>query len=90
MPRPSPERITPMPFLNSGTIISCPDCDTGLYMITKKVTRDGQLEGSVKALVGMPEYTRGSLASKRCPHCKTGEWWYPPGTVHTLQYGWVA
>jgi len=89
MPRPSPEYVTPMSSLNSGTVISCPDCGVGLYMLIKKVTRDGTFEGSVKALVGMPEYVRGSIP-KRCPHCKTGEWWYPPGTVYTLQHGWVA
>ena len=59
MSRPSPERITPMSSLNSGTVISCPDCGMGLYMLTKKVTRDGTFEGSVKALVGVPEYARG-------------------------------
>ena len=89
MARPSPDHVTLVPSLNSGTILSCPDCGMGLYMVTKKVTRDGTFEGAVKALVGVPEYTRGSLP-KRCPLCKVGEWWFPPGTDHTLQYGWVA
>ena len=89
MSYPSSDRITSLPFLNSGTILSCPECGMGLYMLTKKVTRDGTFEGSVKPLVGVPEYARGSMP-KKCPLCKVGEWWYPPGTVHTLQYGWVA
>ena len=89
MPHPSPDRITRMPALNPGTILSCPDCGMGLYMLIKKVTRDGAFVGSVKALADVPEYARSSVP-KRCPFCKVGEWWYPPGTVHTLQYGWVA
>jgi uncharacterized protein (DUF983 family) len=89
MPRPSPDRVSQLPALNAGTILSCPQCGMGLYMLTKKVTRDGTFEGSVKPLVGVPEYARGSLP-KKCPFCQTGEWWYPPGTVYTLQHGWVS
>ena len=89
MPHPSPSRITSMPSLNSGTVLSCPDCGMGLYLLIKKVTRDGSFKDSVKPMADVPEYTRSS-GPKRCPFCKTGEWWYPPGTVHTLQYGWVA
>lgn len=90
MPHPSPDRITLMPFLHPGTILSCPDCGMGLYLLVKKVTRDGTFEGAVKPMVDVPEYTRGGSLPKKCPFCKVGEWWYPPGTVHTLQYGWVA
>jgi hypothetical protein len=89
MSRPSPDCISLLPSLNAGTILSCPQCGMGLYMLTKKVTRDGTFEGSVKALAGVPEYARGSLP-KKCPLCQIGEWWYPPGTVHTLQHGWVS
>jgi hypothetical protein len=58
-------------------------------MLTKKVTRDGTFDGTVKALADVPAYARSSMP-KNCPFCTVGEWWYPPGTVHTLQYGWVA
>ncbi len=61
----------------------------GLYLLTKKVTRDGTFEGAVKAMAGVPEYTRDAMP-KNCPLCHTGEWWYPPGTIHTFQHGWVA
>lgn len=47
MPQPFPDQITSLPFLNSGTILSCPDCGMGLYLLTKKVTRDGTFEGAV-------------------------------------------
>lgn len=89
MPHPSSDRITLLPALNAGTILSCPECEMGLYLLTQKVTRDGTFEDAVKALAGVPEYTRSSLP-KRCPLCHAAEWWYPPGTVHTLQHGWVA
>ncbi len=89
MPQPFPDQITSLPFLNAGTILSCPDCGVGLYLLTKKVTRDGTFEGAVQAMAGVPEYKRGSTP-KICPLCQTGQWWYPPGTIHTFQYGWVA
>ena len=88
MPQPSPDQITSRPFLNSGTILSCPSCGMGLYLLTKKVTRDGTFEGAVKAMAGVPECTR-SMPKNR-PLCHIVEWWYPPGTIHTFQYGWVA
>lgn len=89
MPQPFPDQITPLPFLNSGTILSCPDCGVGLYLLTKRVPRDGTFEGAVQAMAGVPAYQRGSTP-KTCPLCTTGQWWYPPGTIHTFQYGWVA
>ncbi len=85
----SPDQITHLSFLHSGTILSCPDCGRGLYMTTQRVGRDETFEGAVKPLADVPEYKRGNLP-KRCPFCGVGEWWYPPGYVHTLQYGWVA
>lgn len=88
MARPTPDEITFLPSLHSGTILSCPDCGMGLYMLIKKVQRGGRFSGSVKSLVGVPEYAGGGMP-RRCPLCKRGEWWYPPGTVHTLQHGWV-
>ena len=90
MRHPSPDKIILLPFLKPGTILSCPECEMGLYLLTKKVTRDGTFEGAVKPMVGVPEYTRGGSMPKKCPLCHVGEWWYPPGTVHTLQHGWVA
>jgi len=89
MSLPLHDKITPMSFLLRGTILSCPDCGMGLYMTTQKVGREGTLEGAVKPLADVPAYKRGS-APKRCPFCGTGVWWYPPGYVYTLQYGWVA
>ena len=59
MPQPFPDQITALPFLNAGTILSCPDCGMGLYLLTKKVTRDGTFEGAVQAMAGVPEYQRG-------------------------------
>ena len=89
MSYPSRDRITSMPSLNSGTVLSCPACGMGLYLLMKKVTRDGSFSGAVKPMADVPEYVRGGSGPKKCPFCKVGEWWYPPGTVHTLQYGWV-
>ncbi len=89
MSHPARNRITLLPYLDPGTILSCPQCEAGLYILTKKVTRDGTFEGAAKAMAGAPPYARGSTP-KRCPLCKTGEWWYPPGTVHTFQNGWIA
>lgn len=89
MPHPSPHCITSMPFLNAGTVLSCPACGMGLYLLIKKVTRDSSFKDAVKPMADVPEYARSS-SPKKCPFCRTGEWWYPPGTVHTLQYGWVA
>ena len=88
MPQPSSDQITARPFLDSGTILSCPSCGMGLYLLTKKVTRAGTFEGAVKAMAGVPEYTRSM--PKNCPLCHIVEWWYPPGTIHTFQHGWVA
>ncbi len=88
MARPAADEITFLSSLNSGTILSCPECGMGLYMLTKKVQRGGRFSGSVKSLAGVPEYAGGGMPIT-CPLCKTGEWWYPPGTVHTLQRGWV-
>ena len=89
MPYPSRDRITSMPSLNPGTVLCCPACEMGLYLLVKKVTRDGSFSGAVKPMADVPEYVRGGSGPKKCPFCKVGEWWYPPGTVHTLQYGWV-
>jgi hypothetical protein len=89
MPHPSPEHITSMPFLSPGTVLSCPDCGMGLYLLVKKVTRDSSFKDAVKPMANVPEYARSSSA-KKCPFCRTGEWWYPSGAVHTLQHGWVA
>ena len=55
----------------------------GLYLLTKKVTRDGTFEGAVQAMAGVPEYKRGSTP-KTCTLCQTGQWWYPPGTIPYL------
>ena len=50
MPYPSRDRITSMLSLNPGTVLSCPACGMGLYMLTKKVTRDGSFSGAVKPM----------------------------------------
>ena len=88
MSRPSDDQITHMSSLPSGTVLYCAHCDMGIYMTTKTVERRGTFEGAVKALADAPEYKRGS-APKKCPFCNTEVWWYPPGCVYTLQYGWV-
>ncbi len=88
MPYPSRDLITSMPSLNPGTVLSCPECGMGLYLLIKKVKRDGSFKDAVKPMANVPEYVRSST-SKKCPFCKVGEWWHPPGIVHTLQYGWV-
>ena len=88
MSRPSGDQIARMSSLPSGTVLYCPDCDMGIYITTQTVERHGTFEGAVKALADAPEYKRGS-APKKCPFCGTGVWWYPPGCVYTLQYGWV-
>ena len=53
MPHPSSDRITLLPALNPGTILSCPECSMGLYMLTQKVTREGEHWKTTESVMGV-------------------------------------
>ena len=77
------------PALSAGTLLSCPQCEEGLYTVTAPssvddlVLDDGILLRPLNTTIPQREAWR-ALA---CPSC--GGRYYKDGKLHTLQRGWV-
>jgi hypothetical protein len=81
-------QTTPSAMFPAGTILSCPQCEEGLYKITTRasvhdiVLDDGTILQPLNAT--LPE--REAWKALACPQC--GGWCYKDGKLHTVQRGW--
>ena len=74
--------------LPAGTILSCPQCEEGLYKVTTRasiedlVLDDGTLLQPLNTIISQ----RDAWRALACPRC--GGRYHKDGKLHTVQAGW--
>jgi hypothetical protein len=85
------ERQTSSPsttVLPAGTILSCPQCEEGLYKVTIRARIDDLVldDGVMLQPLNTTIPKRDAWRALACPRC--GGRYYKDGKMHTLQHGW--
>ena len=74
--------------LSVGTILSCPQCEEGLYRLTTHASIDDLVldDGTLLHPLNTTIPKRDALRALACPWC--GGRYYKDGQLHTVQHGW--
>jgi len=74
--------------LSVGTILSCPQCEEGLYKVTTRASIDELVldDGIMLHPLNTTIPKRDALRALACPWC--GGRYYKDGQLHTVQHGW--
>ena len=78
----------PSPVLPAGTILSCPQCEEGLYKVTVRASIDAHVleDGVLLQPFNTTIPTRDARRAFACLRC--GGRYYKDGKFHTVQAGW--
>lgn len=73
----------------AGTIVSCPQCEHGLYKLTTRAPIEDLVmdDGTLLAPLNLTIPLRSAWTPLSCPLC--GGRLFKDGQIHTLQQGWV-
>jgi hypothetical protein len=76
------------PVLPAGTILSCPQCEEGLYKVTARASIDDLVldDGVLLLPLNTTIPKRDAGRALACPRC--GGRYHKDGKFHTLQAGW--
>lgn len=85
---PQPTRSS-SPVLPAGTILSCPQCEAGLYKVTMRASIDDLVldDGVLLHPLNTTIPKRDAWRALACPKC--GGRYFRDGKLHTLQREWV-
>lgn len=74
--------------LPAGTILSCPQCEEGLYKVTTRASIDDLVldDGVLLLPLNTTIPQRDAWRALACPRC--GGRYYKDGKIHTVQSGW--
>ncbi len=74
--------------LRAGTILSCPQCEEGLYRVTTRASIDDLVldDGVLLLPLNTPIPQRDAWRALACPRC--GGRYHKDGEMHTVQSGW--
>ena len=80
--------VSSSPVLPAGTILSCPQCEEGLYKVTTRASIDELVldDGILLQPLNTTIPKRDALRALACPWC--GGRYYKDGQLHTVQHGW--
>jgi hypothetical protein len=76
------------PVLPAGTILSCPQCEEGLYKVTVRASIDDLVldDGTLLQPLNTTIPKRDAWRVLACPKC--GGRYHKDGKLHTVQAGW--
>jgi hypothetical protein len=76
------------PVLPAGTILSCPQCEEGLYKVTARASIDDLVldDGVLLLPLNTTIPKRDAWRALACPRC--GGRYHKDGQLHTVQRGW--
>ena len=76
-------------MLAVGTIVSCPQCEHGLYKLTTQATTEDVVldDGMLLVPLNRTVPPRTAWTPLFCPFC--GGRLFKDGKIHTVQEGWV-
>ena len=80
--------VSSSPVLPAGTILSCPQCEEGLYKVTTRASIDDLVldDGILLQPLNTTIPQRDAWKALACPRC--GGRYHKDGKLHTLQHGW--
>lgn len=80
---------SPEPAVVVGTILSCPQCEEGLYKVIARTSVDEIVldDGAILQPLNTTIPKRDAWRGLACPKC--GGRYHRDGKLHTLQGGWV-
>ena len=79
---------SPTAVLPAGTILSCPQCEEGLYKVTTRASVEDLVldDGVMLQPLNTTIPKRDAWRALACPRC--GGRYYKDGKIHTVQAGW--
>lgn len=82
------QHAPPSTMLSAGTILSCPQCEEGLYKVTVRASVNDIVldDGTILQPLNTTIPKRDAWRALACPHC--GGRYYRDGKLHTVQTGW--
>ena len=80
---------SPSPVVPAGTILSCPQCEEGLYKVPVRASINDIVldDGTILQPLNTTIPQRDAWRALACPKC--GGRYYRDGKLHTLQRGWM-
>jgi hypothetical protein len=80
--------VSSSPVLPVGTILSCPQCEEGLYKVTVRASIDDLVldDGTLLQPLNTTIPKRDAWRALACPRC--GDRYHKDGKLHTVQAGW--